>query len=303
MMINKSIVSELRQIVDENDFKRLKKTAQEAHRIEKKYEAEMDKIFAKAEEKIAKALEGGKKFPKDIDFEEIIMEHAFHTAKAGFVTAETENPKREKRDLKRLAKKKAKARHSIKKGQLPRSLSGLMNMWDKWKKKEIKTPSRQAILAKELKKKYLEKTQGAFEKYSRDFRSGKSSDKASIIKKIKDRSRATFARAKTILETETTKYYNQARRDYYDGSDDVTHYLFVPIRDMATTKWCKSRRLLVYKKGSKHLDNETPPIHWNCRSELLPLTPLNPKHKKLIDDKSRRRENRRPAPLPPGWNG
>jgi hypothetical protein len=42
--------------------------------------------------------------------------------------------------------------------------------------------------------------------------------------------------------------------------------------------------------------------HPNCRSEILPLMPLNPKHKKLIDNESMWRQNNSPVPLIKGWN-
>jgi SPP1 gp7 family putative phage head morphogenesis protein len=110
------------------------------------------------------------------------------------------------------------------------------------------------------------------------------------------------ARAETIIRTETTRYQNEARTKFYNEVDDVTHYLFMAIRDHRTTKWCKTRHGLVYKKGSAIQNKETPPCHWSCRSEIVPLDPDNARHKRLIENESRSRENNSPEPLPKGWN-
>lgn len=299
-MINKNTITQLTKVLDGKDISRLKQTAEEATEIERVHNQKMDKRYKEIEKKLENALLKGKPMPKNFSFDDIITENAFDTAAQSFKTAEKQEPKQVK--VNRLAKKTVKKR-KIAKGRMPKTLSSLMEQWDKWRKGEISTPKRQKELAESLKKAYLDKTQEAFKRYSREFREGSSGEKREIVRKIKVAGRTTYSRAKTIVETETTKYYNQARRDFYDASDDVAGYLFVPVRDMATTKWCNDRRMLVYMKDSKYLDKETPPIHWNCRSELLPLTPLNPKHKKLIDDKSRRRENQKPAPLPKAWKG
>ena len=303
MLINRSIVSELRQALDQGDFKKLKESSDAASKVEKKSRKIMEKRFEDIEKKLIDALEKGKPVPEDFTFKDVIIENAFESAKSGFIVSAVHDPKRDNDSkIKKLAAKKPKAK-LLPRSEFPKSLSSLMDLWDKWRKGDAKLPGRQRKIAEELKKAYLKKTQETWKRYSKDFRNGDSGEKAAIIQKVKDAGRTTFARAKTIVETETTKYYNQARKDYYDESDDVTHYLYVPIRDAATTKWCKSRQMVVYTKGTKFLRDETPPIHWNCRSEILPLTPQNPRHKKLIDDKSRRRENRSPEPLPRGWKG
>lgn len=185
--------------------------------------------------------------------------------------------------------------------RLPRDLGNLMTLWDHYRKTG-KAPKRVRVMAKKVRRAYLDKVQSVFEKHSRDFREGKGFDQQNTRAAIQQASRAPYARAKMIVETETTFYYNRARRQIYDQSSDVTHYLFVAIRDHATTHWCRSRNGLVYKKGSAVLDRETPPVHWNCRSELLPLLAHNPRHLQLIQDRHLWRENRTCAPLPAGWN-
>lgn len=162
-------------------------------------------------------------------------------------------------------------------------------------------PARQKEIAEKIKKAYIKKVQSVWVKYGEEFRSGITAETTEAVRQIKEGADVVYSRAKMIVETETTYYYNKSRRTVYDESPDVTHYLFVSVRDHATTKWCKTRHGLVYKKGDPLLDKETPPIHWNCRSEILPLTWHNPAHRKLIEDLSRRRRNNTCEPLPPGW--
>lgn len=221
-----------------------------------------------------------------VDFEELVLHHSLSVCKDALESLE----------------RMPKIPHlgAPPKGKVPRSLRELMDMWDRWRKRKV-IPPRQKKIAATLKKAYLQKLNSVFEKYSEEFRQGKafSSDRTRDF--IHKATEATAARAKMIVETETTHYYNQVRRDFYDRSNDVTHYLFVTVRDSATTKWCSTRKGLVYKKGDPLLDDETPPIHWNCRSEILPLTPLNPRHKAIIEDKSKARRNHRCEPLPKDW--
>lgn len=193
------------------------------------------------------------------------------------------------------------ARMAYPKGQMPRSLKDLMALWDRWRKGG-KAPPRPRKIAEKIKKAYIKKAQQVVGSFEQRIGRGELIEKREIVQAIMDRSKADQARSRTIVETETTRYWNQVRRDVYDESPDVTHYLFVAIRDMATTKWCKTRTGLVYAKGDPILTRETPPCHWNCRSELLPLTKQNPRHKALIDNDTLRRRNHSPEPLPPGWN-
>jgi uncharacterized protein with gpF-like domain len=105
-----------------------------------------------------------------------------------------------------------------------------------------------------------------------------------------------------IVATETTRYYNDVRHEIYSQSEDINHFLFMSIRDFRTTEWCKTRNGLVYKKEDPLYLREKPPCHWNCRSEMVPLTDVNPRHEKMINDPSIARRNNKCKPLPPGWN-
>jgi SPP1 gp7 family putative phage head morphogenesis protein len=216
------------------------------------------------------------------EFEKFLLDHATQTVEKGLEHAS--NPLRT-----RLARPYNR-----------RSLRELQKLYDISRRGLL--PTRIQILAKKLKKDYIQKCQSVWDKYSKDFREGKVADQKLAVKIITKASDGVEARGKMIVETETTRYYNMARRSYFDSSPEVTHYLFLAIMDVATTSWCKTRHRVVYAKGDQVTDLETPPCHWNCRSEMVPLAPLNPVHKKLIDNRAAWRENRRPEPLPRGWN-
>lgn len=186
--------------------------------------------------------------------------------------------------------------------KMPRSLKGLREWWDLWRKTK-KPTRRQRVLGERLKRAYMKNLENAWKEHGETFRSGKTASNTDAVRALMEAADVTFQRAKMTVETESTHYYNQMRRDIFDESEDVTHYMFMAIRDAATTKWCKTRHGLVYAKGDPLLDKETPAIHWYCRSELIPLTPKNPTHRRIIEDASRRRRNHKCEPLPAGWTG
>jgi SPP1 gp7 family putative phage head morphogenesis protein len=182
------------------------------------------------------------------------------------------------------------------------TLWDLQRRWDKTRAKKILKFNEK--MSKKIKDEYLKKCQSVWDRHSRDFRTGEAFTQEAAKRVITEASKGVTARGHMIVETETTRYYNQARKSYFDSSEDVGFYLFLAIMDRATTKWCSTRHRIIYKKDDDVTKRETPPIHWNCRSEMVPLTALNPVHKKLIDNKSAWRQNskRHFEPLPKGWN-
>ncbi len=278
----------LQPYLDSNDIHRLSNSASTAEKLEAKYRSKMKSLFQKVTERTAMSiLRHGSPMYVQPDFLDIIMEHWFEVTQAAYRISVNETELR-RSPYNKLARK------------MPTKLPDLMFQWDSWRKRRISTKSQRDI-ADKLKQMYLAKVQSVWEKHSHDFVNGSIVQKEEIALKMAAEAQTTYARGKTIVDTETTRYYNKVRRDFYDKSNDVTHYLFVAIRDHRTTKWCKSRHFVVYEKGSLYLDKETPPIHWSCRSELLPLTALNPRHLILIKDASKQRKNRNPEPLPKGW--
>lgn len=263
--------------------------AKKVDALEMIWRINLERFFEKITDEALDSFINKGKAP-DPDFEKFFTDHAFAIAVEAL---------RDSRPLPVGGKKLA----GPPKGVVPKSLSDLMRQWDKYRKTG-KVPPRQREIARKVKREYLNRVQDFWKKHSEDFRTGDVSkvyDQRKVREALQEESRASYARSKMIVETETTYYYNQVRRKYYDASDDVTHYLFMAIRDHRTTAWCKTRHEIVYAKGDPITDKETPPVHWNCRSEMLPLTPINPVHRKLIDDTSRARRQNSPEPLPKGW--
>lgn len=267
---------------------RLSKSLRETNALEAFWSNRFRNAIKSLDERVFRSLyDHGSFAESSIDFLPLILDFSFRVLLAGMKEATASDV-----GLRRLAKPPA--------GKIPRSLRTLREMYDSWRKKR-KIPTRQKWFAEKLKATYIKRCHSVWEKHSEDFRSGKSFDLGKVRAVLEKADMAT-ARGEQIVRTETTYYYTNGQRKIYDSVSDVTHYVFVAIRDKATTKWCKTRQGLVYAKTDPLLDKETPPIHWNCRSGLLPLTPQNPKHRRLIEDKSRNRRNHQCEPLPPGWN-
>ncbi len=191
---------------------------------------------------------------------------------------------------------------------LPRSFSEIRKLYDRYKKTG-KLPKPLKVQAAKIKDLYLKKTQSVWKKYASAFREGDEFTQEFVLRKIENAAETVKSRAKTIVRTETTNYYNQTRREIYDQSDAIWGYLFLAIRDQGTTKWCsdkvrdgkRGRHGLVYQKGDPLTDKETPSCHWNCRSEFTPLTMFNPRHRILIENLRLRRSAHKCHPLPEGW--
>ena len=235
----------------------------------------------------------------DFDFEEFLLRHMFDSLSSGLRVARAMD-ELDRNPTKRLANPR----------KVPATIRDLRVLYDKWRRGR-QLPSRVKKQGEAIKKAYVKKIQSVWEKNAQAFLNGTSADREVIAQKIKNAARVTSARAEMIVRTETTGYYNVARRDFYDRTSSVTHYLFLAIRDKRTTAWCtdktingkRGRHGLVYAKTDPLLAKETPGCHWNCRSEILPLTPANPKHLALIEDHSIARRSHQCTPLPQGWVG
>lgn len=291
MAIRKEAVSLLRQLLGNAETEEIVRLATHQDDLERKARLGLDEIFDQLDELVVEDLSSWREINEREIYERILnllVINSFRTMESAIRSAE-----------KKIGKQKKSSLAAPPKGKIPRSLSGLMKMWDEYRNREY-IPPREEKLAKRIKEAYLKKVREVWEEESHGFRTGKTT-KETLTERIQKASKASYSRAKMIVETETTRYYNAARKSVYDTSNDVTHYLFIAIRDARTTKWCKTRDGLVYEKGSDYLRKETPPIHWNCRSEIVPLSIMNPSHAKLIRDKSLQRGNRKVAPLPKGW--
>lgn len=233
-----------------------------------------------------------------VDFLPIVLEHSYRVMAAGLASAEEQLSTDDRLSL--CSPDYRFAARPPGGPRIPRSLANLKDLYDQWKRKR-NLPPRQKAIADKLRKAYLKRIQSVWERHGRDFREGRVYDRQKVKEVLRFEGDMAKSRAGTIVQTETTYFFQKARRAVYDRSPDVTHYMFIALRDQATTKWCRSRQGVVFKKGSDLLERNQPPCHWNCRSEMVPLTKQNPKHRKLIEDKSRRAENVRMEPLPAGW--
>jgi SPP1 gp7 family putative phage head morphogenesis protein len=306
--VDQKAIAEIRKLLGAEAATRLAKNAREIDRIERKGSRALERVLDHITERIAGALAGDASMPSEDYIDDLLtaqlLDHWRDTSSAGIketgggveVVGDT---------VVQLARRK-----KIKGNAAPRNMRELRELYDFFRKNP-EARKRFADQAKKIRKLYLKKINeyvrqrtGAIDvgaeanEQSSPFRKV---TRAEIAVEVKKKVAVAYSRAKMTLETETTRNYNATRRAVYDTSPDVTHYLFVAVRDFRTTKWCKSRDKLVYKKGDPLLDKETPPIHWNCRSEMLPLTPQNPVHLRLINSKEHSRRNHSCEPMPRGW--
>ena len=262
----------------------LAKSSKAIERVEQKYVKALDQLLNQHSAKVIRDLKQGRKPSIKIDFLKLYMEHYFESAMAGIKSAGS------------VPKSTLASPRTIQNA----TIDELREEMRLWRQSRIADKDVKKYVA-DIEKQYRKKIQDVVRKFTDDIEAG-GIRKTRALESIKRRLQTGPANAKTTIVTETTRYYTERKRRIYDQADSITHYLFVPIRDSRTTKWCKTRDRVVYKKGSKYLEKETPPIHWNCRSDILPLSPFNPVHRRLINDRSKARENRKPAPLPPGWS-
>jgi SPP1 gp7 family putative phage head morphogenesis protein len=272
------------------DQRRLKNSAKVAQALENKWVRKFRDTIASYSVQSADQISSGGSIVVP-DFEKMFIEHYFDVQIKAITLAENEQE---------LDKRLAKSARSIRE---------ILKLYDRWRKGLYKPKGFQRK-AESIQKKYISAIQDTWKNLSEDFREGGTQTQEEIKKKVAESTGATEARANTIVRTETTRFYNETRKIYYDKAPNVTHYLFLAVRDKATTPWCRNttvngyrgRSGLVYAKDDPLLEKEKPPCHWSCRSELLPLSRFNPTHQKMIADESIQRRNNTCTPLPPGWN-
>lgn len=296
-MVNQSAVAQAVKMIGREHALIVVKLAQEQDRMEHKWLSRADKLRHEITKQIIDGLKANGKASIDDDLIiEFFFEHYLAVTRSAIRSAEAEMHVIDKRV------KMAKIR-------IPRSLSQIRKAYDLWRRTG-RVPKPFQSLGDKIRNEYLKKTQHVWKNYSDDYRQGTVADQENVLRKVEKAAETATARAQTIVRTETTNYYNNTRREIYDQSDAVTHYLFLAIRDQRTTRWCSDRVIdgkrgrhgLVYAKGDPITDAETPACHWNCRSEMVPLSPFNPRHRKLIEDMNLHRRNNKCHALPEGWS-
>lgn len=68
--------------------------------------------------------------------------------------------------------------------------------------------------------------------------------------------------------TKFTEVMNRGRREYFESTGVVAAYQFSAIMDDVTTEICAGLDGKIFEKG----DEPIPPLHFNCRSLLVPIT-------------------------------
>lgn len=276
-MIAPEVLTQLKAVFTPNRVESIVRMANRAQEIEDQQVTRADTAISRALAEAAENLINGEE-PKTPDFEYVLMETYFKIAIEEAQEAEKDKP-----------------RVHLAQGKI--TSGALRKAWAEYRKKR-KPGKRQAAIAKKMRDRYLNAVKKWWEKRSEDFREGKVYDQKAVKKALINEVKLPSSQAQTIVRTETTRYQNEVRTQIYEQSEDITHFLFMAIRDTRTTKWCKTRHGIVLKKGTKIYDTTRPPLHWNCRSELLPLDKDNPVHERIIADESRKPENRSLAPLP-----
>lgn len=207
-----------------------------------------------------------------------VVEQAFYAS---------QDEKKSQRGKKRLAKEPPK-----------NSLKVLAQVFED-KREWPKMMRRSKKLTERLRKDYLQKLKRKFKEVMPRVNSGEiSPDEAKS--QMMDTWHASKARVETIFRTETTNYFAQTQVKFFEEDDEIIGFLFDSIRDTSRTEICRSRHGLVYKPNTAELHENTPALHYNCRSHLIALA-NTPENRKMVNDPSRDPANKKVEPLPPGW--
>lgn len=154
-------------------------------------------------------------------------------------------------------------------------------------------------LTDKMKKGYLQRLKKTFEKASQHIQNG-DLHPGDLKDYMMESWHASKERVETIFRTETTNYFSKVQISFFSGDKNIIGFIFDSVKDRARTNICKSRHGLIYRPNTSSLTENTPALHFNCRSHLIPLA--NTKYNlKLLEDKRRNPEFRAVVPLPKGW--
>jgi SPP1 gp7 family putative phage head morphogenesis protein len=184
------------------------------------------------------------------------------------------------------------------KKKLARSLPSLERTF-RDKRRWPKTMKRSKILTDRLRKQYTQKLREKFAEIVPAMKDGSITPMEAKKEMIKSWD-ASKARVETIFRTETTNYFGKAQVEFFEDDPEIIGFLFDSLKDSASTNICRSRHGLIYKPGSKLLADNTPALHWNCRSHLIPLV-NTPENRKMVSDPSRDPSKKSVVPLPKNW--
>lgn len=88
----------------------------------------------------------------------------------------------------------------------------------------------------------------------------------------------------TTVRTRTTEVYNASRKTFFDtdpiAQEIIVGYQFSAINDVSTTEVCASLDGMTFSnEDSDFIARITPPLAFNCRSALVPITKFEPEPK------------------------
>lgn len=158
---------------------------------------------------------------------------------------------------------------------------------------------RSAKMSKKLRDAYLKKIRKQYEKIVPLLESGEISPREAKQEMLKAW-QATKPRVETIFRTETTNYFAKSQTNFYKDDEDIIGFMFDSVRDTSRTEVCRSRHGIIYRPNTSLLEKNTPALHYNCRSHLIPLANTK-ENRKLLSDPQRDPAKRKVEPLPIGW--
>ncbi len=266
MGLNRGALTKLAAILSAEDVRRIEDNARIAEHVEQLWLMKLDVLLGELTKRIIDRLERDGDFvvPDDIEtkFGEFFLNHELATVTAA---ARTIMPA----EYVRAASSEGKDNK-----KWPSDSIRIREQWDEFRRTG-KLPGHTAKAASNIKVIYIRRIQQWWQKAGRDFITGEPKakgenaegviwnrdafDRAAAVRSIQREMGVPRARARTIVETETTRYYNTTRVNTYNQIDSVVGYLYVIVRDAGTTKWCRSRAGMVLMKGSRILGKNTPP--------------------------------------------
>ena len=128
-------------------------------------------------------------------------------------------------------------------------------------------------MARITKQKYLDDLKTVYKKTARGFLIEDDTDttKDKVREVFKTVFKKTDNHAEMIFRTETTRYFNEARLDYFNSGTDVDFVQLVVVADGRLSNICESRRNYVLPIGYAGQKKFKPPFHPYCRTVQSPL--------------------------------
>lgn len=120
---------------------------------------------------------------------------------------------------------------------------------------------------------YLKRIQIVYKKAAREYLTDEDSvlNKKTVTKIIQEVTGKSKAGAETVFRTETTRYFNQSRVDYFTKYSDTDFMQLIAVTDGRISEICESRDMYVIPIDKANLKKNKPPFHPNCRTIQSPL--------------------------------